>query len=314
MKVLKSLALSLLGLLLFMSLSLFGLVFTLNQTILSRDFLAAEISKVDLAGIIRDTFGQQMGQQLGQQVSQQISQQLGKPVPPLNDVMTAALNSTVTELQPWAKQQLSNLAYNFQDYVMGRSSTLNLRIPLATAKDALSKNLRSGVLNASELAAVPQPLKEAAANSVAQSVTGSLPDTYDLSSMLGSGFTDGLRTVRQYSPYFMLAFWGLLVLIVLFTAGIFAVTSNLKLACRNVGTTFLTYGILDYAGALLASYSMNIPMGLPTSLQVWLSGFLADLSAPLKTFGIVVGAAGLLLLVASFVVKNPRKDTAPTGK
>ena len=51
MKVLKGLALSLLGTLLFLSLAVFGLVLTINQTILNPDFVVSQVNKLDISSL-----------------------------------------------------------------------------------------------------------------------------------------------------------------------------------------------------------------------------------------------------------------------
>ena len=51
MKVLKGLELTILSLLLFLSLAVFGLAFTLSNTLLNLDFVAAEADKLDVPSL-----------------------------------------------------------------------------------------------------------------------------------------------------------------------------------------------------------------------------------------------------------------------
>ncbi len=60
MKLAKGLALSLLGFLLFLSLSTFGLVFTLNSTILNPDFVVQELDKLDVYSLTSEFLDEQM--------------------------------------------------------------------------------------------------------------------------------------------------------------------------------------------------------------------------------------------------------------
>ena len=53
MQFLKSLAISLLSFLLFLSLSIFGLAFMLSQTILNPDFVVAELNQLDISSLIK---------------------------------------------------------------------------------------------------------------------------------------------------------------------------------------------------------------------------------------------------------------------
>ena len=59
MKLLKGLALSLLSFLLFLSLSTFGIVLTLNYTILNPDFIVSELNQLDVSSMIKDLFSSQ---------------------------------------------------------------------------------------------------------------------------------------------------------------------------------------------------------------------------------------------------------------
>ncbi len=302
-KSIKHLLLSLLGLLLFIPLSVCGLAFVFNQTLMNRDFLPAEVAKIDISNLFQDLVGKQTTQQFGQLVSAQISQQVGAPIPPLNNIVSSAIDRTAIELAPWMKQQLGTLTYNVQDYVMGRSTELNLRIPMVTTKDTLSKNLKTALLSANELAALPQTLKEAAVNSVAQSVSSSLPDTLDLNSALG--LTSALTTLRQYSGFYPFIFWSSLLLVIVIALGIFALTGSFKQALRSVGTNFFIDALFGYLGTFLSPYLNNLP-GLPIPIQNWLPGFLNELSIPWKTFCIIVGLIGVVLLALSFVIKGKR--------
>jgi len=62
MKFLKGLALFILGSLLFPSLSIFGIVFMLNQTILNPDFVVSQVNKLDIASIAGDMLSEQITQ------------------------------------------------------------------------------------------------------------------------------------------------------------------------------------------------------------------------------------------------------------
>jgi len=62
MKFLKGLALFILSSLLFLSLSIFGIVFMLNQTILNPDFVVSQVNKLDIASIAGDMLSEQITQ------------------------------------------------------------------------------------------------------------------------------------------------------------------------------------------------------------------------------------------------------------
>ncbi|MFC1974661.1 hypothetical protein ACFLVA_01450 [Chloroflexota bacterium] len=54
MKFLKGLALALLGFLLFLSLSIFGFAFQLNDTVLKPDFVVTELDKLDVSLLAKE--------------------------------------------------------------------------------------------------------------------------------------------------------------------------------------------------------------------------------------------------------------------
>ena len=60
MKLLKGLAIGLLSFLLFLSLTIFGILFLLNQTILNPGFVAAEINKLDVPLLAEELLSEQI--------------------------------------------------------------------------------------------------------------------------------------------------------------------------------------------------------------------------------------------------------------
>ncbi|MBI4186909.1 MAG: hypothetical protein HY530_05310 [Chloroflexi bacterium] len=108
MKLLKGLALSLLGLLLFLSLSTFGLAFTLNRTVLNPDFIVSGLNRLDVAPLIEQPLTQQAAQ-------------AGWP-PEFSD----SLVSAITELEPVAKERVGAAIYRIYDYLLGKTSDPDL--------------------------------------------------------------------------------------------------------------------------------------------------------------------------------------------
>lgn len=60
MKVLKGFGVGILSFLLFVFLIAFGLVFTLDRTLLNADFVSAEINKLDLPSVAKEVASQQL--------------------------------------------------------------------------------------------------------------------------------------------------------------------------------------------------------------------------------------------------------------
>ena len=102
MKFLKGLALGLLSFLLFLSLSIFGLAFLLNSTILSPDFLTSELDRLDVSSLAEEI------------ISEQIT---GEEVP---EEFKAILVDTIPKVEPLVKEQISTATYSIYDYLLGK--------------------------------------------------------------------------------------------------------------------------------------------------------------------------------------------------
>ncbi len=80
MDFLKGLALSLLSFLFLLSLSIFGLALTLNQTILNPDFTISEVDRLDIPSLAEEF--------------------LSEEIPPDEGYLAEALSDTITDLEP----------------------------------------------------------------------------------------------------------------------------------------------------------------------------------------------------------------------
>ncbi len=95
---------------------------------------------------------------------------------------------------------------------------------------------------------------------------------------------------------------------VVLVLGIILLHRSVKGATRELGITFLIYGVLEYASVWATQrYLPSLPMpDMPPSLQAWLNGFVADLIAPMQVLGIGLMAAGAALIIVSFVYPRLR--------
>jgi len=102
MKFLKGLTLSLLGLLLFLSLSIFGLVFTLNSTVLNPGFIIRKMEGLDIASLV-------------EQLTNETTTEEGLP-----KELATTLTNTVTELEPLLKERINAAIDSTYDYLLGK--------------------------------------------------------------------------------------------------------------------------------------------------------------------------------------------------
>ena len=160
MKFLKGLALFILSSLLFLSLSIFGIVFMLNQTILNPDFVVSQVNKLDIASIAGDMLSEQITQ--GQ------------------EFLAGVVDDTIADLEPWLKEQTRNITYSAYDYLEGRSQNLSLVVSLEPMKESLRENLREAVLQSPppELAGLPPAEIESHLDEYYQQISQGIPPTF----------------------------------------------------------------------------------------------------------------------------------------
>ena len=108
MNVLKGLVLGLLCFLLFLSLSVFGLAFTVDRTVLNPGFLAGELDKLDITAIIEEIASESM---------------TPDDFPP---ELKTALFSTMSRLEPLIKEEVSATVSHVYDYLLGKNESPDL--------------------------------------------------------------------------------------------------------------------------------------------------------------------------------------------
>lgn len=125
MKVLKGFLVAILSFLLFLSLSVFGILFLLNGTLLNPDFIAHEVEKVNISELVIDIAEEQIGEQLPEDLL----------------FLKEAVYEVIAEHEPWFKEQLNTAIYSGYDYLLGKSDRLEINIPLEELKESLRDSL-----------------------------------------------------------------------------------------------------------------------------------------------------------------------------
>ncbi|MBA7698008.1 hypothetical protein ES703_106682 [subsurface metagenome] len=289
MKFLKGLALSLLNFFLFLSLSIFALAFMLNNTILTPDFVVSQIGKLDVASLIKEQI----------------------QIPPEAQFMAGAIDDTITDLEPWIKEQVNASIYSGYDYLMGRSQSLSIVISMEPMKESLRDNLREAFLQSPppELAALPPAAIEQYFDQFyEQEISKQLPPTFEFNeSLLPPEVMVTLEQIRQGIGYFQLGYKALIGLIVLVIMGIILINRQVRSTTRGIGTTFLVVGAFGFIETFLANrfaWPLMTQLGIPLPLQTWIPQLLNDLLAPLQMFSLGLLAAGVVLLIVSFAYKS----------
>ncbi len=292
---LKNLALSLLGFLLFLSLSMFSTVFMLNNTLLSPDFVTSEINRLDISLLAGDLFSIE--------------------APPEAPYLAEVIDETVAELEPWMKEEISTAIYSGYDYLMGRTESLNLVISTEPVRDSLRENLEEAFLASPppELQGLPSYLKEQYFNELYQQLAENIPSSFEFTeSSIPPDVMNTLEQVRWYLSYSQLVYKALIGFMLLLVLGIIFISRQVRDITRRLGVPCLTYGAFGYAGIFIARYftGTGLPLPeLPAALQTWLPQFLDNLMAPLEMFSLGLLIGGVVLVIVSFVYK-PRQPSS----
>ena len=285
-----------LGFLLFVSLSVFGLMFTANRTFLNPDFVVSHLDRLDMSSLAREMLIGQIPEEMG--------------------FMAEHLDDMVTDLEPWIREQVNAAVYAGYDYLLGKSESLSLVIDMEPMKESLRDSAWQAFLESPppELAGVPPALAKPYFDEYYRQFSEQIPPTIEIDeSVIGAEVMGNLEQTRRYMGYLQIAYrvaiWATIAIIV---GLVFLHRRQVKGATRSIGIPCLTCGISTYVGTVVIKYLVKMqmaPVSLPAQFRVWLPQFLDDALAPMQMFGIVLMAVGTALLIVSFVYKRrPASD------
>jgi hypothetical protein len=122
MNALKGVGTGILSFLLLASLSVFGIALLINTTILNPNFVAGQVTKLDMNTVARDF----------------IEGRVSEETPQEAEFLDEAIYDVIADQEPWLKEQLNSAIYTGYDYLLGKSDQLVISIPL----DDLKANIR----------------------------------------------------------------------------------------------------------------------------------------------------------------------------
>jgi hypothetical protein len=125
MNALKGLATAILGFLLFLSLTVFGIAYLLHATLLNPDFITAQVDSIDVSAVVRDIFEEQVSGQLPEEA----------------ESLTEAVYNVIDEQEPWLKEQLNGAIYTGYDFLLGKTDQLEITVSLEGLKASLKDSL-----------------------------------------------------------------------------------------------------------------------------------------------------------------------------
>ena len=291
----KSFGLAILDVLLLLSLSFSGLVFTLGQTFLNRDFTVAQVEKLDTAPlaeyIIRD----------------QVISQATIPISlPIDAFIAGAVNETVNDLEPWINQQARDITYSIYDYLEGKSQSFSVVIELESAKELLKNNISEIVI------ASPPPgltdMPPATIERYLEPFYDRIPSSFVIDKdWLGPYNMAQIDTLRQLVSHFHIVYYALIGFILFLILCIILINHEVRGSTRSLCVVFLGSGIFSYGGVWLAKSAIAAQSALPqvpVYLQTWLPQLMADILAPMELYSFALGGIGIVLLIVSFVYRR----------
>ena len=289
MNLLKGLALGLLSFLLVLSLSIFGIAFLVNQTILNPGFIASEINRLDVSLLAEELLSEHI---------------------PEEELVAEVLSDTITDLESWIQQQATDGVYSSYDYLRGRSQTLSVVIPLGPVKESLKDNLGEAILQSLPpgLAGASPAEIELYLNELYEQIDELLPATFELNEdSLGAELSAQLEQARQYIGYFQPSYNFLIGFMLLLILGIVLIDRQVRSATRKLGAIFLPEGVLMLVGVFIIKYfarTQVAQLDVTPYLEEWLPQLVSDFVAPLLMLSIGLIVGGVVLLTVSFVYKR----------
>jgi hypothetical protein len=295
MNFLKAFGLAVLGVLLFMSLSFFGLMFTINQTFLNPDFTVSQIRELDTTSLAKDI------------VRGQILSQATIPITlPIEAFFVEAVDDTITDLKPWLNEQAREVTYSFYNYLEGKSQNLSVLIPLEPVKEQLKNNISEKVITS------PPPgltdLPPATIERYLEPFYAQIPSSLEVNeAWLGPQTMAQIDQLKQLVSHFHIIFYALIGFILFLILVTVLIKHEVRGSTRSLGITFLSCGIVSYGGFWLAKYAIGTQSALPqvpVYLQSWLPRLIADVLSPLGLYSLVLAGVGVVLLIVSFAYRR----------
>jgi hypothetical protein len=284
--------------LLFDALVLLGLIISLNLTILNPDFVTNELQKLD--------------------VYRAVIEQAKTMLPSQQFIDAETVDELVSELTPWFEEQANMVIHAVYAYIE-EDRELNVTISLEPVRDAVKDKVSETVVRLlpSELQGVPQSQIDAYMEQIYTGIDNVIPSSFVLNeTVAGSQVMTQLGQVKQIVGYIETVYRYLIaaaVLMVLLIA--LAHWWQPKPIARSIGITFILVGVACILGPLLDYLIIQVlsqVMGssaVLSGLQTKLPQLVADLTAPVRTYGIGFLISGIALIVISVLFRS--KQASP---
>jgi hypothetical protein len=284
--------------LLFDVLVLLGLIISLNLTILNHDFVTSELDKLDVYSVV-----------IEQAKAQLPGQEFIKP---------EVVDSMLAELKPWLREQANIVIHATYAYLKG-DQELNVAVPLEPVRSVVKQNVRQAILESlpPELQGAPQSQIDAYMSQVYSEIDKTIPASFELNeAAVGSQMMAQLEQVKQAIGYVGTAYKVLIALAVLLVLLIALVHWwQPKPITRSIGITFILVGVAGILGSLLdvliiqALSRLAGESSMLFGLQAKLPQLAADLTSPMRMYGIGFLVSGIVLIIISVLFRSPETSS-----
>jgi len=285
------------------------LALVLKDTILDPDFTVSIIEKTELTPLVKEL----------------INDMMADAELPYDLSIEPYIDDIADKLEPWLKVQAAAAIPPVYNYILGFSQdtgfTISLEQPTIIIRDTLKQEFLQSP--PTEFAGLPADRLEEEFDAIFNDLAGDIPAEIDIGAEFITGDVqadvaqpladaeEALTEARRYIGYFNLVYGLLIGFILLLIAGIILIYREVRGATRILGTTFLTYGIINLIAVFVARGLASPPIArldIPQSLQTWLIQLTNSSLMPLLILAIVFLIIGAILLTASFVYR--RRQTA----
>ncbi len=285
----------------------------LRETLLSQDFVASVVDKLDISSLA------------GEFLAQQFAENIPTEMEFIAEYVDEYTDDVIDEVEPAIKKEIISAADPILDYLLGESTSFNVVISLGPLTESLKSTLREAFVESppEKLAGLSRAELEQYFDAYSQEMAKMIPPTFEIDeSIIGTEMPAQLAETlaeveatlaeaKQYVGHFQLGYKALIGFTVLVIIGIILLERRVRNATRNIGITLLTIGVVSLIEFFLAKHFIAPQLAqpdIPVSLQTWLPQLLNDFLAPLQAFSIGLLVAGVVLLVVSFVYK-PRQPS-----
>jgi hypothetical protein len=286
------------GFLLFDVLVLLGLIISLNLTILNADFVTTELKKLDVYSTVME--------------------QARTMLPGQQYIDAETIDELAQELEPWFEEQADKIIHGVYTYLK-EDRELNVVVTLEQVRAVAKEKVREAATSSlpAELQGASQSQIDAYMSQIYAGIDSVIPASFVLNeAAAGSQVMAQLKQVKQIIGYINTADKILIAAAILLVLLIALVHWwQPKPITRSIGITFILVGVacilgplLDYLIVQLLSQIMG-SSGALSELQAKLPQLAADLTAPLRSYGIGFLISGVALTVISFLFRS--KQVSP---